>query len=190
MSESTTQTSQTAPAPQKTSGLPFKLQDGERILELTRRHWIFLWPTIAVMAVVTVVPVILGFVLIDKAGIDGLGAKIVWLILALYFVYWAIRMFLNWYRYHNDIWVITNQRVIDSTKRHPFSLVLSTADLVNIQDMSVVRNGILRTLLDYGDIVCQTAAEQQEFRLSGIPDPRATQALVDRERDRERLRIR
>ncbi len=180
----------TPQAPEKTQNLPFELQDGESILQLCRRHWIYLWPTIVIMAIATLVPVILGAILINKANLDGTAAKIVWVILALYVAYWAIRMFLNWYRYNNDIWVITNQRVIDSTKRHPFSLRISTADLVNIQDMSVVRSGILKTMLDYGDIVCQTAAEHQDFRLSGIPDPRATQALVDRERDRERLRIR
>ena len=97
-------------------------------------------------------------------------------------------MFLNWYRYHNDIWVITNQRLIDSTKTNPFNLKMSTADFVNIQDMTVERAGILRTMLDYGDIVCQTAADVQEFRLTGIPDPRDVQLLVDKERDRERMR--
>ena len=101
-----------------------------------------------------------------------------------------MRAFLAWYRYHNDIWVVTNQRLVDSFKRHPFSLRISTADLINIQDMTIERSGVLRTLMDYGNIVCQTAAEQQDFRLIGIPDPRATQALVDRERDRERLRVR
>jgi hypothetical protein len=30
----------------------------------------------------------------------------------------------------------------------------------------------------------------QDFRLTGVPDPRAAQALVDRERDRERMRSR
>jgi hypothetical protein len=80
--------------------------------------------------------------------------------------------------------------LIDSYKKHPFSLQLSSADLVNVQDMSIQREGVLRTMLDYGDVVCQTAAEVQAFRLAGIPDPRAVQALVDRERDRERLRTR
>ncbi len=46
--------------------------------------------------------------------------------------------------------------------------------------MTIERSGLLRTLLDYGDIVCQTAAELQEFRLQGIPNPREIQALVDR----------
>ena len=34
----------------------------------------------------------------------------------------------------------------------------------------------------------QTAAEQQEFRMTGIPQPQEVQLLVDKERDRERLR--
>ena len=140
------------------------------------------------MAVVALIPVILGAILISKADIHGTGAKVIWLVLALYVAYWALRALFNWYRYHNDIWVVTNQRIIDSTKRHPFDLRISTADLVNVQDMSVERSGILKTILDYGDILCQTAAEMQEFRLAGIPNPRAVQALVDKERDRERQR--
>lgn len=112
-----------------------------------------------------------GSILIDKAGIEGSAAKVVWLILALYVAYWAIRILLNWYRYHNDIWVITNQRIIDSTKRHPFDLRISTADLVNIQDMSVERSGILKTILDYGDILCQTAAEMQSSAFPAYRTP-------------------
>ena len=126
----------------------------------------------------------------DEAGIDGTPAKVVWALLIIHAAYRALRSFLTWYRYHNDIWVITNQRLIDSYKKHPFSLEIATADLVNVQDMSVERNGVLRTMLDYGDILCQTAAEMQGFRLRGIPNPRAVQALVDRERDRERMRTR
>jgi hypothetical protein len=57
---------------------------------------------------------------------------------------------------------------------------------VNIQDLSVNRHGILATSFDYGDINCQTAGGQEKFNLSGIPHPREVQALIDKERDRER----
>ncbi|HWO74107.1 MAG TPA: hypothetical protein VNN21_11190 [Dehalococcoidia bacterium] len=170
-------------------GLPFPLQEGERIIQLCRRHWIYLWPTILAQALIGLVPVAaLGILLLEIDAYEGLAAQAYWAVSVLWALYWAARMFLSWYRYQNDIWAITNQRIVDSYKRHPFSLRISTADLVNVQDMSIEREGILRTLLDFGDIVCQTAAEGQDFRLSGIPDPRAVQALVDRERDRERFR--
>ena len=117
-------------------------------------------------------------------------AKVFWIAALVYLVYWALRIFFNWYRYNNDIWVITNQRIIDSTKTSPVTLKLSTADLVNVQDITVERDGIFRTLFNYGDVICQTAAELQEFRLIGIPHPEDVQLMVDKERDRERLRTR
>ena len=87
--------------------------------------------------------------------------------------------------------MITNQRLIDSYKRIRFSLRVSTADLVNVQDMTVARNGLLahdprlrrHRLPDGG-------SRGRSFRLAGIPNPREVQALVDRERDRERMRLR
>jgi hypothetical protein len=180
-----------APAQPSPHRLPFPLQEGELVLLLCRRHPIYLWPNIALQALLALAPPIIVALLLDEAGgLEGTIGKVFWILVAAYLAYWAVRLFLTWYRYHNDIWVITNQRLIDSSKRSPFSLRISTADLVNVQDMTIQRSGLLRTLLDYGDIICQTAAELQEFRLSGIPDPRKVQALVDRERDRERLRVR
>jgi hypothetical protein len=169
--------------------VPFPLQEGETILRLFRRHWIYLWPNVSLKLLLAVLPPIVALIAGAGGPSDGAWA-VLWVGLAANLVYWLVRAFLSWYRYHNDIWVVTNQRLIDSYKPHPFSLRVATADLVNLQDMTVVRSGVLRTLLDFGDVVCQTASEMQEFRLTGVPDPRAAQALVDRERDRERMRSR
>jgi len=175
----------------KAPGLPVPLQEGEQVLRLCRRHWIYLWPLVAIYVLIAVIPPVVIGILLDKAGgYHGVGEKIFWVVAWIYLAYWLVRIFLVWYRYRHDIWAITNQRLIDSYKRHPFSLRVSTADLVNVQDMTIQRDGLLRTMLDYGDVVCQTAAEQLDFRLIGIPDPREVQSLVDRERDRERLRVR
>ena len=180
------------PAPMASpKGLPFPLQEGEQILRICRRHWIYFWPKIALLLVIALgPPLVLGVLLSEAGGYRGLAEKVFWVGSAVYMLYWAARAFLAWYRYRHDIWVITNQRLIDSFKRHPFSLRIATADLVNVQDMSVERNGVLATMMNYGDVVCQTAAEIADFRLVGIPDPREVQALVDRERDRERMRNR
>lgn len=178
------------PAPPKKDGsLHFPLQENERVLEICRRHWFYLWPRTILYALAALVPIIVVGAAITKwFDYSGMTAKVFWIASLVYLLYWLVRIFLNWYRYQNDIWVITNQRIVDSTKTTPFTLRMSTADLVNVQDMTVERDGVLRTLFNYGDIICQTAAEQQEFRLSGIPHPQDVQLLVDKERDRERLR--
>lgn len=167
--------------------LPFPMQESERVVLFCRRHWIHLWPKTILYAAVAIVPPLIISILITKYWeYEGLQARIFWVVAALWLLYWAVPALLNWYRYNNDIWVITNQRIVDSVKTNPFSHRLSTADLVNVQDMTVVRRGILQTALNYGDIVCETASDGGDFVLSGIPRPQDVQLLVDRERDRER----
>ena len=177
------------PSSQHEAGsLPFPLQGGETVVQLCRRHWLYLWPNVLLKLVFALTPPALVAVLLSIAdAYEGVAARVFWVVSAIYFIYWAVRIFLVWYRYQNDIWVITSQRLVDAFKPNPFSLRVATADLVNLQDMTVRRAGLLQTMLDFGDVVCQTAAEQQEFRLVGIPHPREVQAIVDRERDRERL---
>jgi len=169
--------------------LPFPLHEAEQVLYLCRRHWWFLWPRTIILALVALVPVVVAFWLLGEIGVrDDLGIFF-WAGVALWLVYWGVRSFLNWYRYRHDIWVVTNQRLIDSYKAHPFSLRVATADLVNLQDMSVVKSGIVATMLNFGNVVCETAgSDRVAFTIAGVPRPEAMQLLIDRERDRERMR--
>jgi hypothetical protein len=177
-------------SPADAGKLPFPLQDNEDVLLVVRRHWVFLWPRTIFLALVALLPPLAVSLLLAWAdAYDGIVAKVFWVVAGLYILYWAVRAFFNWYRFHNDIWVITNQRIVDSVKKHPFNLELSTADLVNIQDMTVSK-GMFGSMLNFGNIVCETASAggEKEFHLSGIPRPQDVQLLVDRERDRERMR--
>jgi hypothetical protein len=180
--------SATQPAAAPRYRFPFPLQPDEKVLQLCRRHWWHLWPKSIIWAAFAIVPVAVLVPLLSRLDVlDDLGI-VFWIIAAVWLVYWAVRLLLNWYRYHNDIWVITDQRVIDSFKPHPFQTRVATADLVNVQDMAVEKNGVIPTMLNFGDVVCQTAATGQQFRIAGVPRPESVQLLVDRERDRERQR--
>lgn len=178
---------QPAPVPIR---LPFPLQDGETIIELRRRHWWFLWPMTALLVVLCVVPLAVAWWVLDEIGVrDDLGI-FWWLLVLVWLVYWGVRLVFNWYRYHHDIWVITNNRLIDSIKRHPFHLAVSTADLVNVQDIRVDKSGLTPTILNYGSVICETAGSgSSDFVIAGIPHPESMQLLIDRERDRERGRV-
>jgi hypothetical protein len=154
-----------------------------------RKHWLYLWPRTVLWLLFAAVPVIVAGVLLNWADqYDGIVAQIYWVASLLWLLYWGFRIFLNWYKYNNDIWVVTNQRIVDVVKSNPFSLRISTADLVNVQDMTVDRTGILRSMFNYGDIICETASDSRDFVLGGIPNPQSVQLVVDKERDRERMR--
>src|SRR5262245_62013266 len=111
--------------------LPFPLQEGESVLALCRRHWLYLWPNIILKSLVALAPLIaIAAALAAADAYEGVAAKVFWVVSAVWLLFWGVRIFLAWYRYHHDIWVITNQRLIDSYKSNPFSLRVATADLV------------------------------------------------------------
>jgi hypothetical protein len=169
--------------------VPFPLQSNEQVLRVIRRHWWFLWPYTIWLIIVTLAPIAIIYAVFDAIGItDDLGLFLA--IPALLWIgYWGIRAIFNWYRYQNDIWVISNQRIIDVFRTNPFNKRVTTADLVNIQDMRVERRGITATILGYSDLICSTAGtDTGRFEISGVPDAEELQLLIDRERDRERMR--
>ena len=157
--------------------LPFPLQDSERVLKLCRRHWIYLWPRTIMMAVLAV-----GVVIARRRRAVGDGGLAAWRARFLdrrvaWLLYWAVRIFLNWYRYHNDIWVVTNQRIVDSFKTDAVQARLSTADLVNVQDMTVETNGIVANDVELRRYRLRDSGRFPRIPLVGIPRPQEVQLL-------------
>ena len=116
--------------------------------------------------------------------------KVALAIAAVWVIYWGIRGYFTWYRYQNDVWVITNQRIIDSTKFNWIKQRMASADLVDVEDINVVREGLLPTMFNYGDLRVQTAGEVANFVLAGIPGPSKVLAVVDSSRDAARRQFR
>lgn len=167
--------------------LPFGLQNGEQVLLYTRRHWVHLWSRLAIAAFFGIVPVAAITILTAKtAGLGSTGGKVILVLDALLILYWAVRAYFTWFNYTNDIWVVTNQRILDGLKPNWFKSSLASADLTDVEDIAVVRHGILATMFDYGEVRCQTAAERPNFILSAVPHPQEVLATIDVARDAAR----
>jgi membrane protein YdbS with pleckstrin-like domain len=167
--------------------LPFELQETEQVVVILRRHWLHLYPRLLGLVLVAAAPAMLFWVATTTVTeLGGTARSVVVGVLFLWAFVWLVRAYFLWYRYEHDIWVITNQRIVDSLKRNWFHHRMSSADLVDIQDVSVDREGVLRTLFDFGDVEVETAAEEEHFMLSAIPHPDRVLATVDAERDRAR----
>ncbi|MBK6319619.1 MAG: PH domain-containing protein [Dehalococcoidia bacterium] len=180
-----------SPAGRPTLKLPFELQSDEVVLLFARRHWLFFYGYLAVVILSGIVGTIgLVLLVLSTVGFDGLAGKGIAAALIAWAGYWGVRGYFHWYRYQNDIWAVTNQRLVDSIRRHWFHHEMASADLVDVQDMRVVREGILHTMLNFGDVRCQTAGEVPNFVLDGIPDPKRVLAVVDAARDAARRALR
>lgn len=164
--------------------LPMNLQKGERVISVVRRHPVFLIGRLAVVVFAVAVPAGVALAVgLSSQSVPVLIAGAAWL------TGWLIVAYLMWYRYVNDLWILTNQRLIDSVKRNWFHHELSSADLINVEDINLVRSGCLATLFNFGDVRCQTAGTQENFVLSSIPNPADVLDLIDETRDAARRAV-
>jgi hypothetical protein len=147
----------------------------------------YLYPRIALQLAVGALPIVILTLLAGLGPGLGSGAGLVVLILdVLWAGYWAARIYFTIYRYNNDLWVITDQRIVDSLRRHWFHHRMASADLVDVEDIAVQREGLLPTMFNYGDLRCQTAGALPNFILAGIPKPAEVLGIVDAARDAAR----
>ena len=170
--------------------LPVTLQSDEVLIVRRRRHILFLaWQMLKVLLMGAAPIVVLLLAWNEISGLDGDNGTIAGIIAAVWGGMWAIVAYFTWYRYNRDEWVVTNQRLIDSVKQYWFHHEISSADLIQVEDMSVRRSGLLQTMFNFGDLHCQTAGAHQHFVLRGIPRPSDTLGAVDAARDAARREL-
>ena len=180
-----------SPAPGSKLKLPFELQSDETVLLFARRHWLFFYARLAAMVLALLVGLVGGVLLVlSTFGFDGAPGTGAAVAIIVWSAFWGFRSYLHWYRYNNDLWAVTDQRLVDSLKRHWFHHQMASADLVDVEDIRVVREGLLQTVFNFGDVRCQTAGEVPNFVLDGIPDPASVLAVVDSARDAARRELR
>lgn len=96
----------------------------------------------------------------------------------LFFMFIWITFFLIWIDYYLDVWIITNQRIVNIEQKGMFARVTSELELEKIQDITTDVHGVIPTFFNYGDLFVQTAAEQERFIFHNIPDPYTIKDLV------------
>ena len=87
-----------------------------------------------------------------------------------YLAVWEF-FFTNFVDYYLDIWIITNDRLVDIRQDALFSRTVAELDLYKIQDITSEVKGIIPTIFSYGNVHIQTAGQEGKFNLLNIPDP-------------------
>jgi hypothetical protein len=81
---------------------------------------------------------------------------------------------------------VTNQRLIDSLRTTPLNQQISSTDLINVQDINIKRRGVMATMFNFGDVICQTASTEGMFTFLGVGQPADLMEMLDRLRDEAR----
>ncbi len=99
----------------------------------------------------------------------------------------ALRYFLLWFF---NVYIITDERIIDVDFLSMIYKNISTAKTENIEDITKQTSGIMASLFDYGTILIQTAATKNEFEFEHVPHPARVVKLLNElvmEEEREKI---
>jgi len=162
------------------------LKEEEEIIDIVRNYPL----VFAVPITISVIFIIAPFFLLFKLFGYGWWGVLLFFILLVFGIIYGSRQFIM---YSFNLFVITNQRIIDIDQRGFFDRTVSETTYDKIQDVSFRIKGIMQTMFHYGSVIIQTASTNANIELNHIKNPeriqqlivRITQDLVERQRKKE-----
>ncbi len=162
----------------------FELEPGEHVVLEARKHWFIFLAELLPYAILAIIPFALPKLLVLAPPLAryadlfiyttpiARAALGVWL-LVIWTGAWG-----TFTRYFLNAWVLTNQRIVNIKQRGYFSREVSSLFLTRVQDVTTDVVGVLSSLLGIGDIKVQTAGEDVEFVMHGIPHPEQMRDVI------------
>ena len=148
------------------------MQPGERVICEIKRHPIGLFGVYAITAIVMAVliaiailtPYYATFITVQQRLGVVLSAGVA-IIITLLFAYISV------FIYRANRWVVTSDSVTEMSQTGLFNKQTRQISLANLEDVTVDHDGVLQTLLNYGNLVLESAGEGGKFIFTFCPDP-------------------
>lgn len=167
----------------------WKLDEGENIVRVLRRHYWVILPTIFVIIFLAIFPLIFislissDFLPIDqifKNMVDGFLNEWNFKIFAysLYLLLLWVFFFIEWTDYYLDVWVITDRRIVDIEQKGFFHREITSFNYEQIQDITVETKGFIETLFRFGTLHVQTAGIGRDIIINHAANPEEARLLI------------
>lgn len=100
------------------------------------------------------------------------------LIGSIYYLFTWVYFFIVWINYYFDVWIVTNERIIDIEQIALFKRVVAEQKITRVQDVTSEVIGMVPTLLDFGNIHVQTAGAEKRFIFEEVPHPNEIKRVI------------
>ena len=155
-----------------TPGIRFETQAAdEELVLLLRKHPVTNVMWILIFIIMLLAPFIL-FPYLSWAGLItdvpvrfGLVGTIAWYLFTFIF---AFENFISWYF---NVYLLTNERILDVDFYNLLYKRVSEARLDKIQDVTYTQSGMAQNVFNYGFVYIQTAGTEENLEFESVPNP-------------------
>lgn len=146
----------------------------EHIVLLLRKHWVtnLRWMVIVFLMILAPVLVLWGGLFNQVPERFQIVGLLFWYLVTTAY---ALEQFLSWFF---NVYIVTDERVFDVDFNNLVHRQISDANLDQIQDVTSTIGGVIRTALNYGDVVIQTSAEIVQIEFLAVPKPDRVAAVI------------
>ncbi|HWQ59535.1 MAG TPA: PH domain-containing protein [Candidatus Fimivivens sp.] len=164
------------------------IHDEERVLAVYHRHWFNIVEELFLSVILSVI-LLGGFFFLPSLYPEIVGspnASLFFFLENSFFLFLWLTLFLIWIDVFFDIWIITNERIVNIEQKGLFVRRVSELRFRSIQDVTSQVVGFIPSVLDYGDVLVQTAGENPRFIFRNVPNPVGVKDLIMKLADRDR----
>lgn len=149
-------------------------KDYEKVLFTMRRHGITFLPAFFMFIFMLSLPLVL-YLLLQEQFNAWAGNTTSYILLVMLLSAYGLGVLLFFYSYfidyYLDVFIVTNDRLVDVEQNGLFARTVAEVDLYQIQDVTSDVKGIFATMFNYGGLVIQTAGALPKFTIHNIKDP-------------------
>ncbi len=154
----------------------------EKVIAVIHRHWFDIFSHL--LSGISMAIVLIGSLIVLPALYSDLAsgqyASFFFFMENTFLLFLWLFFFLIWIDVYFDVWIITNERIVNIEQKGLFVRHISELRFSQVQDVTSEVEGIIPSILDYGEVFVQTAGEQTRFIFRNVPNPIGIKDLVMR----------
>lgn len=152
----------------------------EKIILVLRRHWLIFFKHVLFTAFFASLPAVAYMFL--KRGVPDITTSQIFPLVALaissYYLFILIYFYLGWLDYYLDVWIVTDDRIINIEQNGLFRRVVAEQNIFRVQDVTAEVHGLIHTFFDFGNVLVQTAGTKDRFSFEQVPHPYKVKKII------------
>ncbi|PIZ95803.1 MAG: hypothetical protein COX80_03665 [Candidatus Magasanikbacteria bacterium CG_4_10_14_0_2_um_filter_33_14] len=151
-----------------------KQKSYEKIIFVLHRHPFTFIPVVLLFIVLLLTPVALYFMINSLYPQLFLNTEIKTTFIlfgSVYYLSTYLFFYVRFLDFYLDMWIVTNDRIVDIEQHGLFHREITELDLYRIQDATATVQGFFATIFQYGDVFIKTASSNTNIIFKNVHRP-------------------